>query len=133
MKDESLANVVLIRSMVRCATRSSVSSQLVSNATKSLTSAGYPPAAAMSLMYCQLAMTAVSTLGSLYSMRLIAVGQELYGTGLKMLLNTPVLLSQAPVRMVDHDGPESVVWPTKLVVPVTPWSIRMRNPLVGSS
>ena len=84
-------------------------------------------------MYCQLAKTAVSTSGAWYSIRLIAVGQELYGAGLKMLLNTQVLSSQAPVRIVDQDGPEMVVCPTKLVVPVTPWSIRMRNPLVGSS
>ena len=38
-----------------------MTSQLVSNATNSLTSAGYPPASAMSVMYCQLAKTAVST------------------------------------------------------------------------
>ena len=63
----------------------------------------------MSFMYFQLAIIAVLTAGLLYSIRLNTVGQASYGAGSKMLLITPVLVSHAPVRIVDHDGPEMVV------------------------
>jgi hypothetical protein len=41
-----------------------------------------------------------------------------------MLLITPLLVSQTPVRMAVHDGLEMVVCPTMLDAPVVPLVIR---------
>ena len=86
----------------------------------------------MSLMYFQSAITAVSMSGLCASSRLNTVGQASYGAGLKMLLITPLLLSQTPVRTVVHDGPEIVVCPTMLVAPVTLSSMRSMNPTLAT-
>ncbi len=135
MKDESAAWVALIRAMVAVVTSSSVPSQLVSKGTKMLSSAatGKAPAAPMSLMYFQSAITAVSMSGLCASSRLNTVGQASYGAGLKMLLITPLLLSHTPVRIVVHDGPEIVVCPTILVAPVTLSAMRSKNPTLAGS